>query len=110
MVQQSMLFLQSLWFVRDNSVNAGSVYFAARQNFGGDKWTHDTPPYWFFTADCRLRDTAFSNEELEEVITFYRASSEKSHEAPYDAYRPASSAAAVKSRIGRALLAVRSAR
>lgn len=109
-VMQSMLFLQSLWLVKDNSVNAGPVYFAARKNFGGDKWTHDTPPYWFFTADCRLRETAFSKAELEEAIRLYRASSENSSKAPYDAYHPGPSAAAVESRIGRALLAVRSAR
>ncbi len=110
MVMQSLLFLQSLWLVKDNSVNAGRVYFAARQNLGGDKWTHDTPPYWFCTADCQLRETAFSKAEVEEVVALYRASSENSGRAPYDAYRPAPSAAAVKSRTGRALLAARSAR
>ena len=109
-VQQSLLLLQSLWLVKDNCVNAGPVYFAAHQNLGGDKWTLGTHPYWFFTADCRLRDTEFSRAELEEAIRLYRASSENSSKAPYDAYHPEPSIAAVESPVGRALLAVRSAR
>lgn len=109
-VSQSLLFLQSLWLVKDNSVNVGRVYFAARRMRDGDRWTHDTPPYWFFTANCELRETAFLNDELEEAIRFFRAFSENSRNAHYDAYNPVPSAAAVKSRIGRGLLAVRTAR
>lgn len=109
-IQQSMLFLQSLWLVKDNSVNASEVYFTTRKVSGGDIWTLATPPLWFFTADCQLRETSFSKGELDEAIAFYRASSEDSPQAPYDAYRPAASAAAVKSRIGRGLLAIRYAR
>ena len=110
MVMQSLLLLQSLWLVKDNSVNAGNVYFAARQNVGADKWTHDTPPYWFYMADCQLRDVSFTTAELNEAIGFYRMFSPDSRNAPYDAFNPVPSASSVKSRVGRGLLAVRTAR
>jgi len=109
-VNQSLLLLQSLWLVKDNSTNAGRVYFAARRMLDGDKWTHDTPPYWFFTADCELRETSFNEAELDEAIALYRSFSENSRNAPYNAYGIGPSASAVESRIGRALLTVRSAR
>lgn len=104
-------FLLSLWLVKDNSGNCGEAHLSLLDHDREDVAVYSQRvPFLNYTADCERTTVAFTREEVEKAVDYYRHLEALLPTLEWRSTEPRPSGLVIKSRLYRAIYSAQIAR